>query len=361
LAAHVVQQLVTCFWPTVFREVGGAAVATTLRESPKIRLGMHAGIAACEAVGEFVRRDRLTTNIEEAARTGNGIQKGDWQRMPPQEQRKLIDETKLMSLTVTIFQALTTVANLGLSAAAVVSDNPALNDAATNALAGEVRNLIYMFMRDYGNGKFCTTRVVPPPGGETAPTNERNLRLSAVLYGLATAAGTGATQIPSTFINNAQGVSTHGLIRTATDGSQLSVRQLVANLAATTTVAGAANSCVEIFEAFLQNTLQARQAGGQQEAVLIWKNDALRVLDHGQLRILWNRYGTMAGMLLTVAMYGRNVSQPDQIASNAASQGLAFGLTYIMINFLYQAHAGVRSAEAAASRASEVERGGSRE
>jgi hypothetical protein len=348
-AAHFAQQMVTCGVPTFAREMAAFGVNNL---NPSTRVGVHTLIAAGRLLADFNRRNRLERHIEESARNGHGLTKAQWDALPDADRDAMIADTRNMSSAVSWTNAVTALASLGVDIAGKVK--PEMSDIASTAFADEVRNLVYMAMRDTLNGTFDTTTIRADAANKSR-TNGRNMEWSAWWYGAMQTASSLATNSAVNFLSGEKSFELNGYGLRAPNGEALSPGAFAENAAWVAAVRAGFNTFVETAEAMIQGSYQSNQAKGQQQPAFSTKTDQVRVLDHGPTRLAWNGAGTSTGMLTD--WLGNGASSAARLVLNALGQGVAFGGTYGWVNRTYQAHAGERAKQKAEAATPDVERG----
>jgi hypothetical protein len=351
-AAHFAQQVVTCGVPTFTREMAAFGVNNL---NPSTRVGLHALITAGRLLADYNRRNRLERHINESARNGHGLTKAQWDALSDADRDAMIADTRNTSSAVSWTNAATALANLSIDITGTV--RPEMNDIASTTFADEVRDLVYMGMRDTMNGTFDTT-TIRADAENKSKTNVQNVQWSAWWYGAMQTASSLATNGAVNALSSKKNFELNGYELRSPDREALSSGAFAENSAAVAAVRAGFNTLVETAEAMIQGGYQSNQAKGKQQPAFSTKADQVRVLDHGPARMAWNSAGTSTGLLTD--WLGKGASSTAQLVLNALGQGVAFGGTYGWVNQTYQAHAGERAkqkAEAAELAARDEERG----
>lgn len=354
-AAHLAHQTLTCFIPTFAREIGAEAAGTYLRDNTFAKIAISTVIVGGRVLADQARHQLLNKAIEEAARNGNGFGPTEWAAMPHERRQDYINNTLHQSEWVRMLQHVSGALSLGLTVAgAVLGDRyPVLGDMGSTAMANEIRNVIYAFMRDSGNALMNSVSVVSGPDAEKSRTNNANMQTSARVYGATQALGSLASGYAVGALNQAQGVIAHGVVSRDARGSLLNGAEFAQNAVGVGAIRGFVNTLVETSEAWYQSKHQASQADGVQQAAWGLNDDLRRLFDHSVARLGWNCVGSFMGQATGAFGQAPGVrgQQHIQQAINAIGQAIAFGLTYVTVNHTYQAHAGVRAATRAARQA----------
>jgi hypothetical protein len=347
-AAQLTHQTLTCFIPTLAREIGAEAAGTYLRNNRFAQIAISTVLAGGRVLADRVRHQRLNAAIEEAARNGNGFGPDRWAAMPAERRQNYVNRTLHQSEWVRTLQHVSGALSFGLTVAGAVGGDryPFLGDMGSTAMANEIRNVIYAFMRDSGNALMNSVSVVAGPGGEKSRTNNANMQTSAGIYGATQALGSVASGYAVGAFNQTQGVNAHGVVSRNARGSLLNAAEFAQNAVGVGAIRAFVNTLIETLEAWLQNRYQAIQAQGVQQVQWGINNDLVRLRDHSVARLAWNSGGSLTSQ--ATGTFGQAEGVPGQPhiqqVINAIGQALAFGLTYIMVNATYQAHAGVRAA-----------------
>lgn len=358
--SHFAHQMVTCFGPTFAREFGAEAAATYLHDKPFVQVAVSAAMTIARVGADHLRSARMNPYIAEAARNGHGLTQDQWDALTDGEKDQKIAATRKQNKDVQAMQHLTGALSLGLTVVGAVVGHkvPLLRDLGSTAMANELRNGIYAFMRDGQNAYMNSVSVRPGGSGQSARTNNANMESSAKVYGGTQAAGSIASGYLGALRNRAAGVTLSGQVARNSAGDLLHGAELGQHVAGVAAIRAGVNTLIETFEAWLQARHQATQTGGIQQTNWGTNNDPTRLADHSVVRVAWNGVGSLMGQVTgLLGLAGEfNGQQHVQQVVNAIGQAMAFGLSYKAVNHTYQAHAGVRGARRAENAARDLER-----
>jgi hypothetical protein len=337
--AQLGQQTVTCFVPTVVREMAAIGVSTTMEAHPKAALGLQTAIGGARIAADYYRRHRLERHIDDATANGHGLTADQWDAQTPEQQAAMRANTRWHSNVVTAANLASVAGNLGIGIAGIHAGSSPMT---STALGNEVRNLAYMATRDTLSGSGSATTVRPGPGMAPAGTNPVDMRKSAFAYGALQGASSVVSQVAVSAFEKANDLHLDGEVLTDGAGRLLPLGKAARSATQIGMIRAAANALAETAESIEQSVFQSNEAKGRIEVKLATNKDQVRVLDHGATRLAWNGVGSVAGTLTGL------ISAPTALAKtgiNAVGQVAAFGATYISVNHTYQAHAGDRKAQ----------------
>lgn len=378
LGGHAAQQMLTCGLPTMLREEAfieayNAMLPHLVEQHPYAAVGLQMGVSlASVAAQHYLREPRLARdpNGDEVAVRGHfglsvdeaaQIKADDVERRANGETEQwpqLVAKHQAASKRVTGQQVMAELMNTGMSIAGAASGNPALT---SRVLSTQLRNIAYAYTREPLQAAVSTTASASTRPGEapnpTSGVNNAHMRTNAAWYtGMTLAMGT----LQDALISSAlpKGYSVSGPEIRDAQGQRLTGGELHEMAALVSGLRAVCNSAIETADAFLGKHYDNKQVGNSQQfkASLPMK-DFERVLDHSIARLSWNNFATGSNLAAQQALNAMTQGKiPSQVSGtlNNIGTAAAFGLTYNMVNQIYQAHGKVRGAVASA-RPADVE------
>ncbi len=369
LSGHALQQMITCGLPTMAREEAFIEAYNQLlphlvEKHPTAAVTLQAVISLANvALQHHLREPRLMRQTEPDAQPQSGsIQPGEVavrgqfglspdqanviKRDKPAEWARLSQQTVKDSKRVSGQQVMAEVLNVGMSLAGVLSGNPALT---ARVMSTQLRNVIYAGAREslQATGSLVASRKGTPGYG----VNDDNMSTNAAWYTLNTLA---MGMLQDGLIQKAlpKGYSVSGPEIRDAAGQRLTGKALHEMGAIVSALRSACNAFIETGDAFLGKHYDSKQVGDTQKfAPSLPMKDYARLLDHSIARLSWNNFAnssTLASQQILAAITKGHTSPVLSSLFNNAGTAAAFGLTYKMVNQIYQAHSKVRGAIAAA-------------
>ena len=359
LGGHALQQMVTCGLPTLMREEAFIEAYNMMlphlaEKYPAAAVGLQVAVSLANiAAHHHIREPRLARDPQNnavAVRGQFGLSPGQAdviQRDKPQEWQNMTDKHQQDSQRVTGQQVAAELMNIGMSAAGVLTGNPGLT---TRVLSTQLRNVLYAASREslQATGSMVASRDGKPSHG----VSDGDMRTNGAWYTLNTLA---MGMLQDGLIQKAlpQGYTVSGPEIRDAAGQRLSGKELHAMAALVSGIRAACNTVIETGDAFLGKHYDAKRAGDSQKfSPSLPMKDYGRLLDHSIARLSWNNFANAstlaAQQVLNAATKGSLSPQLSSLLNNGGTAA-AFGLTYKMVNQIYQAHSKVRAAVAAAT------------
>ncbi|WP_052118505.1 hypothetical protein [Erwinia oleae] len=358
LCGHTLQQMVTCGLPTMMREEAfietyNLMLPHMVEKSPAAAVGLQVALSLANiAAHHYIREPRLARdpqNNEVAVRGHFGLSPSQaavikqdkpalWTAMQTQHQND--------SKRVSGQQVMAELMNIGLSVAGAVTGNPALT---TRVLSSQIRNVGYAAARETLNA--TGSAVASRDGKPSFGVNDDNMSTNGAWYTCSTLA---MGMLQDALIQRAlpEGYSVSGPEIRDASGQRLSGQELHQMGALVSGIRAACNTVIETGDAFLGKHYDSKQVGdGQKLSLSLPMKDYARLLDHSVARLSWNNFAsgsTLAAQQVLNAITKGKVSPAFSSLFNNAGTAAAFGLTYKMVNQIYQAHSKVRAAVAQA-------------
>ncbi|WP_052130829.1 hypothetical protein [Erwinia typographi] len=361
LGGHALQQMVTCGLPTMMREEAfieayNAMLPHLVEKHPAVAVGLQVAVSLANVAAQHhlrePRLERDPDNNQVAVRGQFGLSPGQadvMRRDHPNEWARLTEQNSTDSKRVTGQQVAAELLNIGMSVAGVLTKNPGLT---ARVLSTQLRNVIYAGTREslQATGSMVASRDGKPSHG----VNDDNMGTNGAWYTLNTLA---MGMLQDGLIQKAlpKGYSVSGPEIRDASGQRLSGKDLHEMGAIVSALRAACNTVIETGDAFLGKHYDAKQVGDSQKfSPSLPMKDYGRLLDHSIARLSWNNFAngsTLAAQQIMGAITKGNMSPVLSSLFNNAGTAAAFGLTYKMVNQIYQAHSKVRGAVAAAASA----------
>ena len=238
--------------------------------------------------------------------------------------------------------------NVGMSLAGALTGNPGLT---ARVLSTQLRNVIYAGTREslQATGSMVASR----DGKASYGVSDDNMSTNGAWYTLNTLA---MGMLQDGLIQKAlpKGYTVSGPEIRDAAGKPLSGKALHEMGAIVSALRAACNTVIETGDAFLGKHYDAKQVGDSQKfSPSLPMKDYGRLLDHSIARLSWNNFAngsTLASQQIMNAITKGNMSPLLSSLFNNAGTAAAFGLTYKVVNQIYQAHSKVRGAVAAESQ-----------
>ena len=359
LGGHALQQMITCGLPTLMREEAFIEAYNMMlphlaEKHPAAAVGLQVAVSLANiAAHHHIREPRLARDPQHnavAVRGQFGLspdQAAVIQRDKPQEWQSMVDKHHKDSQRVTGQQVAAELMNIGMSAAGALTGNSGLT---ARVLSTQLRNVIYAVSREslQATGSMVASRDGKPSHG----VSDGDMRTNGAWYTLNTLA---MGMLQDGLIQKAlpQGYTVSGPEIRDAAGARLSGKELHEMAALVSGIRAACNSVIETGDAFLGKHYDAKRAGDSQKfSPSLPLKDYARLLDHSIARLSWNNFAngsTLAAQQVLNAATKGNLSPLLSSLLNNGGTAAAFGLTYKMVNQIYQAHSKVRGAVAAAT------------
>jgi len=358
LGGHALQQMVTCGLPTLMREEAFIEAYNMMlphlaEKHPAAAVGLQVAVSLANiAAHSRIREPRLARDPQNnavAVRGQFGLspdQAAVMQRDKPQQWQSMVDKHQRDSQRVTGQQVAAELMNIGMSAAGALTGNSGLT---ARVLSTQLRNVLYAVTREslQATGSMVASRDGKPSHG----VSDDHMRTNGAWYTLNTLA---MGMLQDGLIQKAlpQGYSVSGPEIRDAAGQRLSGKELHQMGALVSAIRAACNTVIETGDAFLGKHYDAKRAGDSQKfSPSLPMKDYGRLLDHSIARLSWNNIAnasTLAAQQVLNAATKGNISPLLSSLFNNGGTAAAFGLTYKMVNQIYQAHSKVRGAVAAA-------------
>ncbi|WLS78334.1 hypothetical protein Q3V30_18015 [Erwinia pyri] len=360
LGGHALQQMITCGLPTMMREEAFIEAYNMLlphlaEKHPAAAVGLQAAVSLANIAAQIhIREPRLERDPQQnqvAVRGQFGLspdRAGVMQRDKPAEWNRLSEQTKTDSKRVTGQQIAAELMNVGMSMAGALTGNPGLT---ARVLSTQLRNVIYAGTREslQATGSMVASR----DGKASYGVSDANMSTNGAWYTLNTLA---MGMLQDGLIQKAlpKGYTVSGPEIRDASGQRLSGKALHEMGAIVSALRAACNTVIETGDAFLGKHYDAKQVGDSQKfSPSLPMKDYGRLLDHSIARLSWNNFAngsTLASQQIMNAITKGNMSPLLSSLFNNAGTAAAFGLTYKVVNQIYQAHSKVRGAVAAESQ-----------
>lgn len=357
LGGHALQQMVTCGLPTLMREEAFIEAYNMMlphlaEKHPAAAVGLQVAVSLANiAAHHHIREPRLARdpqNNSVAVRGQFGLspdQAAVMQRDKPQQWQNLVDKHQGDSRRVTGQQVAAELMNIGMSAAGALTGNSGLT---ARVLSTQLRNVLYAASREslQATGSMVASR----DGKASHGVSDDHMRTNGAWYTLNTLA---MGMLQDSLIQKAlpQGYTVSGPEIRDAAGQRLSGNELHAMAALVSGIRAACNTVIETGDAFLGKHYDAKRAGDSQKfSPSLPMKDYGRLLDHSIARLSWNNFAnasTLAAQQVLNAATKGSLSPMLSSLLNNGGTAAAFGLTYKMVNQIYQAHSKVRGAVAA--------------
>jgi hypothetical protein len=349
-----IQQVVTCFLPTVAREVVHLKIAQDLAEKPGVALAIQGGLYLLHMGAEVNRHRRLKEHSDVAARAFHGLTQPQWDAKTPEQQAALVD--RMLNTSIGSAALYTTATAINLTVSAVFRDDPEHMHLAGVYAARDVRNIVYAVGRDSLQAMFGMTSRTPGDNATNGVTPGR-LAMASLTYGavqsvisLANTEGiedilpggielkSGAVLRANSAARNAGQSMTDVLEANGTD-----IHRLQFEIAF---LRGATNAPGEVIDALQLPIHEAYLAGGTSHVE--WDpqtsdgRDVTRLASHSVVRVDWNKVAGTADPLLSLWRPSSDDHTEIKKYTLPAIGGVLWGVTYAPVAQLYQAHASVR-------------------
>ncbi|WP_158781895.1 hypothetical protein [Pantoea sp. BAV 3049] len=361
LGGHALQQMITCGLPTMMREEAFIEAYNLMlphlaEKHPAAAVGLQVALSLANiAAHQHIREPRLARdpqNNDVAVRGQFGLspnQADVIRRDKPEEWARLSAQTATDSSRVTGQQIAAELLNVGMSLAGAISGNSGLT---ARVLSTQLRNVIYAATREslQATGSMVASR----DGKASFGVSDDNMSTNGAWYTLNTLA---MGMLQDGLIQKAlpKGYSVSGPELRDAAGQRLSGKELHEMAAIVSSIRAACNSVIETGDAFLGKHYDAKQVGDSQKlSPSLPMKDYGRLLDHSIARLSWNNIANSTTLLSQQGFNALTKGKAPQLLSslfNNAGTAAAFGLTYKMVNQIYQAHSKVRGAVASASQA----------
>ncbi|MDW8844685.1 hypothetical protein SD961_02075 [Erwinia sp. MMLR14_017] len=362
LGGHALQQMITCGLPTMMREEAFIEAYNMLlphlaEKHPAAAVGLQAAVSLANIAAHIhVREPRLARDPQHnqvAVRGQFGLSPDRaevMRRDKPAEWNRLSAQTQTDSKRVTGQQIAAELLNVGMSLAGALTGNPGLT---ARVLSTQLRNVIYAGTREslQATGSMVASR----DGKASYGVSDDNMSTNGAWYTLNTLA---MGMLQDGLIQKAlpKGYTVSGPEIRDAAGKPLSGKALHEMGAIVSALRAACNTVIETGDAFLGKHYDAKQVGdGQKLSPSLPMKDYGRLLDHSIARLSWNNFAngsTLASQQIMAAITKGKMSPLLSSLFNNAGTAAAFGLTYKVVNQIYQAHSKVRGAVAAESQAS---------
>ncbi|WP_380184580.1 hypothetical protein [Kalamiella sp. sgz302252] len=359
LGGHALQQMITCGLPTLMREEAFIEAYNMMlphlaEKHPAAAVGLQVAaslvnIAAHSRVREpRLARDPLQNDVAVRGQFGLSPSQGAvMKRDKPQEWQSLVDQHQSDSKRVSGQQVMAELLNVGMSAAGALTGNSGLT---ARVLSTQLRNVLYAVSREslQATGSMVASR----DGKASHGVSDGDMSTNGAWYTLNTLA---MGMLQDALIQKAlpQGYTVSGPEIRDASGQRLSGKELHQMGALVSGIRAACNTVIETGDAFLGKHYDAKRAGDSQKfSPSLPMKDYGRLLDHSIARLSWNNFAngsTLAAQQVLNAATKGNISPLLSSLLNNAGTAAAFGLTYKMVNQIYQAHSKVRGAVAAAT------------
>lgn len=360
LSGHALQQMITCGLPTMMREEAfieayNMMLPHLVEKHPAAAVGLQAAVSLANiAAQRHLREPRLERDPQQnqvAVRGQFGLspsQAGVMRRDKPDEWNRLSEQTKTDSKRVTGQQITAELLNVGMSIAGVMTGNPGLT---ARVLSTQLRNVIYAASREtlQATGSMVASR----DGKASYGVSDDNMSTNGAWYTLNTLA---MGMLQDGLIQKAlpKGYTVSGPEIRDASGNRLSGKALHEMGAIVSALRAACNTVIETGDAFLGKHYDAKQVGDSQKfSPSLPMKDYGRLLDHSIARLSWNNFAngsTLASQQIMAAVTKGKMSPLLSSLFNNTGTAAAFGLTYKVVNQIYQAHSKVRGAVAAESQ-----------
>jgi hypothetical protein len=360
LGGHALQQMITCGLPTMMREEAFIEAYNMLlphlaEKHPAAAVGLQAAVSLANIAAQIhIREPRLERDPQQnhvAVRGQFGLspdRAGVMQRDKPAEWNRLSEQTKTDSKRVTGQQIAAELMNVGMSLAGALTGNPGLT---ARVLSTQLRNVIYAGTREslQATGSMVASR----DGKASYGVSDDNMSTNGAWYTLNTLA---MGMLQDGLIQKAlpKGYTVSGPEIRDAAGKPLSGKALHEMGAIVSALRAACNTVIETGDAFLGKHYDAKQVGDSQKfSPSLPMKDYGRLLDHSIARLSWNNFAngsTLASQQIMNAITKGKMSPLLSSLFNNAGTAAAFGLTYKVVNQIYQAHSKVRGAVAAESQ-----------
>jgi hypothetical protein len=349
-----IQQVVTCFLPTVAREVVHLKIAQDLAEKPGVALAIQGGLYLLHMGAEVNRHRRLKEHSDVAARAFHGLTQPQWDAKTPEQQAALVD--RMLNTSIGSAALYTTATAINLTVSAVFRDDPEHMHLAGVYAARDVRNIVYAVGRDSLQAMFGMTSRTPGDNATNGVTPGR-LAMASLTYGavqsvisLANTEGiedilpggielkSGAVLRANSAARNAGQSMTDVLEANGTD-----IHRLQFEIAF---LRGATNAPGVVIDALQLPIHEAYLAGGTSHVE--WDpqtsdgRDVTRLASHSVVRVDWNKVAGTADPLLSLWRPSSDDHTEIKKYTLPAIGGVLWGVTYAPVAQLYQAHASVR-------------------
>lgn len=361
LGGHALQQAMTCGLPTMMREEAFIEAYNMLlphlaEKHPAAAVGIQVAVSLANVAAHLhVREPRLERdpqNNQVAVRGQFGLSPGQadvMRRDKPEEWNRLTQQNQTDSKRITGQQVMAELLNIGLSVAGTQTGNPGLT---ARVLSTQLRNVIYAGAREslQATGSMVASRE----GKASHGVNDDSMSTNGAWYTLNTLA---MGMLQDGLIQKAlpKGYTVSGPEIRDAGGQRLTGKELHEMAAIVSALRSACNTVIETGDAFLGKHYDAKQVGDSQKfSPSLPMKDYGRLLDHSIARLSWNNFATgstVAAQQIMGAITKGNMSPVLSSLFNNAGTAAAFGLTYKMVNQIYQSHSKVRGAVAAAAQA----------
>lgn len=349
-----IQQVVTCFLPTVAREVVHLKIAQELAEKPGVALAIQGGLYVLHMGAEVNRHRRLKEHSDVAARAFHGLTQPQWDAKTPEQQAALVD--RMLNTSIGSAALYTTATAINLTVSAVFRDDPEHMHLAGVYAARDVRNIVYAVGRDSLQAMFGMTSRTAGDNATNGVTPGR-LAMASLTYGavqsvisLANTEGIedilpGGIELKSGAVLRANSAARQAgqSMTDVLEANGTDIHRLQFEIAF---LRGATNAPGEVIDALQLPIHEAYLAGGtshvEWDPQLSDGRDVTRLASHSVVRVDWNKVAGTADPLLSLWRPSSDDHTEIKKYTSPAIGGVLWGVTYAPVAQLYQAHASVR-------------------
>ncbi|KQV99276.1 hypothetical protein [Rhizobacter sp. Root1221] len=349
-----IQQVVTCFLPTVAREVVHLKIAQDLAEKPVVALAIQGGLYVLHMGAEVNRHRRLKEHPDVAARAFHGLTQPQWDAKTPEQQAALVN--RMLNTSIGSAALYTTATAINLTVSAVFRDDPENMHLAGVYAARDVRNIVYAVGRDSLQAMFGMTSRTAGDNPTNGVTPGR-LAMAALTYGavqsvisLANTEGIedilpGGIELKSGAVLRANSAARNAgqSMSDVLEANGTDIHRLQFEIAF---LRGATNAPGEVIDALQLPIHEAYLAGGtshvEWEPQLSDGRDVTRLASHSVVRVDWNKVAGTSDPLLSLWRPSSDDHTDIKKYTSPVIGGALWGVTYAPVAQLYQAHASVR-------------------